>query len=845
MALGKLFMKISSAKLSSKILIGIFLLISILAVYYQVKKFEFINFDDGLYVTDNPMVKQGITLDSIRWAFSSIGYAANWHPVTWLSHMLDVELYGLNPGMHHLTNVIFHIANTLLLFFLFYRLTNEKWKCAAVAALFALHPLHVESVAWIAERKDVLSTFFWILTTWSYVWYVECRGVRRYLLVMVLFVLGLMAKSMLVTLPFTLLLLDFWPIKRPELVRPEGDVSSQAMRNNINGIHWAGVGSCIWEKTPLFILAGISSIITYLAQRRGGALVSNFENLSISIRIANAATAYCTYLWRIIWPFNLAVFYPYPKMLNTLIVVGSLFLLLLVTLLVFKYTKRFPFLIMGWLWYLGALIPVIGIVQIGGQSMADRYTYIPFIGIFVMLVWGISSLFRQWRIGKYFLAVSFIAIIPILMWVTWLQVSYWKDSITLFSHALDVTKDNYVAHENLASALGTKGDFQRAIYHYSEALKIYPKNILAHCGLGSTFKDMHKNDEAIKQFSEALKIDPKCVPAHCGLGLTFKDMHKIDEAIKQFSEALKIDPKCVLAHCDLGLTFKDMHKNDEAIKQFSEALKIDPNNADAYFELGTIYAGMGMNDEAINHYNEALIINPIFIEVLVNFGNLMLSKGNYDEAIRSYLDVIKKDTHQAVAYSNLGSAYLFKGNLKKAIEYSQESLRQKPDYAPAAENLKTAQMNLINFEKLLQQTQDAIKANPQNPMLYTKLGDVNRLMGEYDEATAQYQKALSIQPKYIQAMYGLVLVYSSGQEDYAKALDMLERMRQFQPGNPTIYYNIACIYSKQNMAKESIGWLNQAIDKGFKNWDQIKKDPDLANIRGTDFYRKLIHRGQG
>ena len=558
----RFIMKGPFEKLSSKILIVAFLSISIIAVYYQVKNFEFVMYDDLEYVRDNPMVKLGIDLDSIRWAFSSIGYQGNWHPVTWLSHMLDVEFYGLNPGMHHLTNVIFHIANTLLLFFLFYRLTNEKWKCAAFAALFALHPLHVESVAWVSERKDVLSTFFWILTTWSYVWYVEHRGVRRYLLVVMFFVLGLMAKPMLVTLPFTLLILDFWPIKRPELVKPEGEVSSKNMRNIIVGIHWEGVSSLIWEKMPLFILSGISSIITYLAQSQGGA-VSIF--LPISSKIANAAISYCTYLWRMIWPFNLAVIYPYNKMVNPPIVVVSFFLLILMTLLAFKYTKRFPFLIMGWLWYLGTLIPVIGIVQVGFQSTADRYTYVPFIGIFVILVWGISAFLEQWQIRKEnVLGVFFILIIPIMMFVTWVQVSYWQDSITLFSHALDVTKDNFLAHERFGAALSEKGDVKGSIYHFNEALKIFPKFVIAHVGLGGMLVGMGKYDEATKQYSEALDLDPKNAFAHVGLGGTLAEMGKYDEAEKEFNKALEIDPKNdpknVLAYIGLGSVLAEREK---------------------------------------------------------------------------------------------------------------------------------------------------------------------------------------------------------------------------------------------------------------------------------------------
>jgi protein O-mannosyl-transferase len=696
-------MKISSNKSSSEFFIVAFLLVSILAVYYQTRFFEFVYYDDPKYVRDNPMVMLGITLDSVRWAFSSIGYASNWHPVTWLSHMLDVDLYGLNPGMHHVTNVIFHIANTLLLFFLFYRLTCEKWKCAAIAALFALHPLHVESVAWIAERKDILSTFFWILTTWSYVWYVERRGLRRYLLVIMLFVLGLMSKPMLVTLPFTLLLLDFWPIRRPELVRPENTISSQSMRTIISGIHWSGFGSLIWEKLPLFILAGISSIITYLAQSRGGA-VSNLDILPISSRIANAIIAYCTYLYKIICPFNLAVFYPYSKMFNPLTVVGSLFLLVLVTLLMFKYTKRFPFLIIGWLWYLGTLIPVIGIVQVGYQSLADRYTYIPSIGIFVMLVWGISSLFKQWRIGRYVLVVSFIAIIPVLMWATWLQAGYWKNSITLFSHAIDVTKDNYLAHTNLSAALFEKGDVQGTIYHSREALRIKPDYVQAHCNLGLGLMSQGNYQDAIDHFRQSIQINPSYINAYYNLGSSFYKLGKLDEAIIQFQEVLKLNPQHAGAQKGIEITLTKEKEIDGVITQMNEALKVDSKNSVLNYRLAELYRGKGNTKDAITHYEKSLLSNPNLIQ----------------------------------AYNNLAALYAQRG-------------------------------------------------------------------------------------------------------EYNNSLSSLQKMASLKPNDPDVYYNMACIYSKQGRKDDAIISLTKAINKGFNKWNILKTDPDLENIRRTDFYKKLTN----
>ena len=560
-------------------IICIFLTIALCSVYLQVKDHQFISLDDNKYVTENSHVLSGLNLENIKWAFTSV-YASNWHPITWISHMMDVDIFGMKPGMHHLTNVIFHILNSILLLIVLNQMTGALWRSAAVAALFAFHPLHVESVAWIAERKDVLSTFFWMLTMLAYHRYVGSRTISKYLLMILFFSLGLMAKPMLVTLPFVLLLLDFWPLKREELsLANNGPQTEQPWWPKIN---LRDILRLIPEKVPLLIMALAACVVTVYAQ--SGEAVNSLEQVSFASRIQNVIITYVAYLWKMVWPLNLAVFYPYPKQFSILTVGLCLLLLIAITVIVLMSARRLPYLVTGWLWYLGTLVPVIGIVQVGYQSMADRYTYIPLIGIFVMIAWGIPELLDKWKFKKIALVRLTGIVIPILIVCSWMQVGYWENSITLYEHALTVTKDNYLVHTNLAAVLSEKGDFQGGTYHFYEALKIDPQDVIANDGLGKIFYRTHKYDEAIKQFSEVLKLDPKNVIAHDELGGTLLEMGKYDEAIKRFSEALELDPKNFIAYIGLGSVLaKEGKISEEALGNFIEALKRDPNNADFYF----------------------------------------------------------------------------------------------------------------------------------------------------------------------------------------------------------------------------------------------------------------------
>ena len=655
------------------IIIVALLALSILSVYYQVRDFEFITFDDPKYIRDNPIVGQGITRDSVRWAFLSLGYAANWHPITWISHMLDVELFGLNPGMHHLTNVFFHIANSILVFLVFSLLTGARGKSAVVAALFAFHPLHVESVAWISERKDMLSAFFWMLTLWAYPGYVRYRGVARYLLVTTLFALGLMAKPMLVTLPFVLLLLDFWPIRRPELVLPEKDPSTKQESTSSASLRWSGLVPLVVEKIPLIILSGISSWITYLAQTRGGALRS-FELLPLGTRMINSVVSYSAYLWKTVWPLDLAFFYPYPGRFSPILVAGSVLLLVAVTLVAFVFRKRLPFLLVGWLWYVGTLVPVIGLVQVGYQSMADRYTYLPLIGIFLMLVWGVSSIVEGSKTESAALVSAGIVVLTALSAATWVQVGYWKDSKTLFTHALNVTQNNHLAHTNLSAVLLEQGDVQEAIYHATEALNIQPDYVPAMNNRGFGLLLQEKYEEAVHQFTQALDREPNYIPAHYNTGLALYGMGRVDKAIRAYERVLELDPQHAGARRGREEAKIKQQEINENIVRLQRGIVGQPNNAILHYTLAELYRRIGKTGEAMEFYDRALSIDPDMIPALFARALVYVESSEYNKALSSLYAIARLRPDDPDVDYNIACIYAKQGRVDDGVKRLKQAL---------------------------------------------------------------------------------------------------------------------------------------------------------------------------
>ena len=559
----------SKAARMADMLIGVLLVITTLSVYWQVGGHEFVRYDDPGYVYDNPQVRAGLTRESIAWTFTTF-CESNWHPLTWLSLMLDRELYGVHPGWYHFTNVLLHVTNSILLYLLFRRMTGEVWQSGFVAGLFALHPLHVESVAWVSERKDVLSTFFWLLTMWSYVQYCERRSTLRYLATIALYVAGLMAKAMLVTLPFVLLLLDWWPLRRftftfrlQEAVTrlPEARNSKSKTRHNLQKQASPNV-HLFREKVPFLILSGASCVLTYYVQSTGGSVVYLTE-YPLEMRIANAVVSYAVYLWKMVWPTGLAVLYPpCPGVLPWWKIGFSCLALAGITLAALKAAGHHRYFLFGWLWYVGTLVPVIGLVQIGSHASADRYTYVPLIGIFVIIAWGMPEVLKKWRYRRLMLMSGGLLITGALMAVTWVQAGHWKNSVALFEHTLAVTEHNAVIHNNLGFVLGDQGKLNEAIEHFAEALRIEPNNADAHYSMGLAFTRQDRLSEAVSCYKNALKFSPENFQAHNNIGMIMLQTGNIPEAVFHFQEALRIKPDAVLVQNNL--------RKAQAVKKMNE-----------------------------------------------------------------------------------------------------------------------------------------------------------------------------------------------------------------------------------------------------------------------------------
>ncbi len=583
-------------------------------VYAPVGHFGFLpSWDDPDYVTDNPHVAQGLTWQGAAWAFT-LTDAANWHPLTWLSHMLDVQLYGMNAGPQHVTNLILHIFDTLLLFGLLLRVTGKTGRSAFVAALFALHPLHVESVAWISERKDVLSAFFLLLTMWAYAAYARRPRLTRYLLVVLLFAAGLMAKPMLVTLPFVLLLLDFWPLQRIQFGGAGGLRKLKPVLFRLLG-----------EKLPLLALAIGSSIVTLAAHRSGGA-VAALEKLPLVPRLTNAAASYLAYFEKMLWPVGLSAFYPFRT--STLVLRTSLGAAFLagVTWLAVRAGRRHGYLPVGWLWYVVTLIPVIGLVQVGDQSMADRYTYIPLIGLFLIAAWGAPELAARWQFGRRALPAAAVCVLVACVALSRAQVQYWRDDGALWQHALDVTEDNPLAQSNVGGVLMTQGRVDEAVPHFLEAIRIRPNFAMAWYNLGLAAMFKGEVDEAIRYYGEALRNHPDLPQAQIDMGMALMWKGNLDEAAWHVGEAIRMKPRLAVAHSGMGRVLAAQGRLDEAIGQFSESLGIKPEDADTHNDLGVALARQGKMDEAAHQFTEALRLKPDFPDAGANLRRALATR---------------------------------------------------------------------------------------------------------------------------------------------------------------------------------------------------------------------------
>jgi tetratricopeptide (TPR) repeat protein len=725
-------------------LICLGLVLATLAVYAQARGFGFYVLDDDDYVVNNAVVQRGITWEGVRWAFTT-GTVANWHPVTWLSHMADCAMFGMRPAGHHAVSVLFHAINAALLFLILRRMTHAEWPSAFVAAVFALHPLRVESVVWVAERKDVLSTLFWLLTTAAYVGYVRRRSAFQYALVIILFAIGLMAKPMLVTLPCALLLLDYWPLGR---FNPVTVVAKKKTRE-IPPNRWALVA----EKLPLFGLALGSCVVTYIVQQRGGA-VRSLAGLSLWARAANAVVSYVRYVEKTAVPRQLAVFYPHPKdgipwweVLGALIVLGA------ITASVIRWRKRHPYLTVGWLWYLGTLVPVIGLVQVGSQAIADRYTYVPGIGLLVMAAWGVPALVPAVRYRRAALAVGAAGVAAALALGAWNQLGYWRDSVTLFEHALAVApRDNDFAHFNLGIALKRAGRPDDAATHFAEAVRIRPSYVNAHIYLGLIEYERGKYEEATRHYGDALDYaagHPNHGDAENNLGAALAAMGKNEEAASHYAKALELRPGDADTQYNLANTMMAMNKVEEALAHYREMLRINPNHPYAHIARDRLQAANAPGRQAAppSPPTANTSAKPQTADEAFELGNTLAQEKKYAEAAARYEEALRLKPDKIDARINLGNALAAQGKLREAIARYREVLSRQPNNVDAFVNVGTALGELGDLAGAAREFARAVQLNPRHLDACCGLGYTLAKQGKLEEAAQAFSRALLIDPK--------------------------------------------------------------------------------------------------
>jgi protein O-mannosyl-transferase len=666
----------------------LFIITATLIAYSGIYKNGFVDFDDNIYITGNTHIKQGLSRDAAAWAFTSF-YAYNWHPLTWLSHQLDVTLFGLAPAGHHAVGLLLHVLAALLLFGFLRSVTGTLWASVFVAALFALHPLHVESVAWASERKNVLSAFFWFATLGAYACYAKKTGAGRYGVMLALFALGLMAKPMLVTLPIVLVLLDYWPLERFTY-------------------GFKSLPRLLIEKLPLFALALASSIPTIIAQKEA---IITLVKVSPGERLINAIVSYGVYLLQTIWPARLAVFYPFPPHPQVFPAIALLCFLVVLTLVVLRYGKRHPYLVTGWFWYLITLIPVIGIVQVGGQAHADRYTYIPLIGIFIIIAWSIRTAALRLRNDQNrLISAAVVLLLLLLAGKTFYQVQIWKNDESLFIHAQTVTRNNYVALNNL----------------------------------GLYYDQTGRQDKALELFKAALTIKPDFAETQSNLGDLLRRTGHADEAMTYYRKALVINPHLAIVHINLGIELAKTGKTDEAVEHYLKAIELDKENAAPYYNLGNLLAGTGRFDEAASYFRKACALAPDSCEFHNNLGIMLVRTGHVDEAISEYRQALKLKPDYADAYNNLGILFTVINRTDEAIAAYRKSLALDPKNGSSYNNLGYVLLHAGKVQEASDLFRKAIQLVPGDSRIIINFADALARQGDTAEAVRLLKRNLSL-----------------------------------------------------------------------------------------------------
>jgi protein O-mannosyl-transferase len=830
-----------------------------LVTFWPVRYHEFINFDDPDYVTENDRVKQGLSWPGVEWAFTT-GHASNWHPVTWLSHMLDVKLFGLDAGKHHLTNLLFHSANSVLVLLLLWQMTGAVWRSALVAALFALHPLHVESVAWVAERKDVLSTFFGLLTLMAYVRFVrqsQVPGLKAkiwYGIALGSFALGLMSKPMLVTWPFVMLLLDFWPLRRVTTVGWQNQAKNVATTHPTlsttlsstateDGPVEAERASRTWkrlamEKVPFLALVVGSCVVTFLVQHEGGTVTTG-SNLPLGDRLENAVVSYVKYLGKMVWPTDLAIFYPHPETRYPmseqwpwwLIGIAALFLVCISMLAVRQLRER-PYIGIGWFWYLGTLVPVIGIVQVGTQAMADRYTYIPAIGMFITLVWYLGEIAARAPSGKLVMSAATSGILFVCLLITRTQLTYWRDSFSVFHHAVAVTRNNAPAHANLGTEYARRGEVEQARIHFQAALAADPSFADADCNLGLLAQNQGKLAESATYYRNALRINPNHVLAHNNLGTVLWRQGQSDEAELEFNLALLLQPDYVDANVNLGNLLLEQRRPLESESCFLAALRMRPGQVSARVGLGLALKMQGQLAEAVTQLGEAVRVEPQNLEAALNLGVMLNALGQTNEAAGYLQQVmqVKPGLSEELALS--GETLAAQGKTAAAVDPLEAAVCLQPDNW---ENRKHLALLLAQTGKLDQAAKHygiVLTEHPDADSHYY-LAMIRALQGNAAGAVIHFQQAIKFKPDYLTAINELAWLLATHPDakirNGKEAVELAEQACKLSGGQEARYWGtLDAAYAEAGRFPEAIHTVEKARTLAVAAGEQSLADAAAA-----------------
>ena len=764
--------------------VAVLLCVASFVAYSPVFDNAFVNYDDDHYLTENPSLRLGLSWEGIGWAFTT-SFGANWFPLTWLSWMLDYEIYGLDPRGFHLTNLLLHVASVVLLFLVFVRMTGAPGKSAFVAGVFALHPLHVESVAWAATRKDVLSGLFWMLTLAGYLRYGERRSLGRYLPVAFFLALGLMAKPMLVSLPLALLLLDWWPLARLS------DRSS--------------VMQVFLEKIPLFILVAASSIVTYWAQQASGA-VQALERFPLVVRFWNALIVYWRYLGKTFWPEGLAVYYPHPGSAVSSgwgLVAGLA--LLLVSLVVLRAARSRPYLAVGWLWYVGTLVPVIGLVQVGEQAMADRYTYLPIIGIAVTLAWGVADAIAAapspTLVGRW-AATGAVAVLGASAVITFHQARLWRDSVTLFEHALRVTPENALAQLNLGVALLNLGRYPEAASHLKEAIRIQPGSAEAHAALGVVETREQRWESASQHFTTALRLDPTSARVRTAYGELLLRQGEVAQAVLHFREAVAVDPTYAEAHNRLAAGLVAQGKPDEALNELEMALALRPDFAEALYNTGVALSDLQKQTEAIEYFRRAAAARPGYGQAHLGWGLALFDRKDYEEAAEHFQEAASLLPDDPQPRYRWGLALAQAKRFQEALARFSEAVSLSPDFAEAHYSLGLTLANQGQFARSLPHFQKAVSLSPDYPEAHLGWGMALGSLGNFAGSLAHFERALVLRPDFPEAQNHMGLALARLGRP-AQAAARLRAAIALNPGYADAHNNLGILLAQQGKLAEA------------------------------------------